>query len=377
MVSAPRRACLLGGSLAAATAPLTWLSACASLDEASLTDGASTQAAAQADTRSGAVGGGVGGAGSAGGAPLLTPWQVIRGGWRRDAHALPPAGATPPPIPGGGLASTGARLNLMLPIGVAARDDVLLIADGGLRSVLRGLRSQDSLSPWVGYPGPVAGQGASLVITSDFSVFLAAPQSGEVMAYDVRGRLVRRYRDEARAARPVAVAVDRDMGRVFVADAQTGRVAVFAMSGEPIETWGGSGASASLQSATALAMGPDGLHVVDRAAQQVVVFDSRGGVAAAYGEGSLTRPRAMAVDIHGRCFVSDDADQTISVFWRGDRVARYAGSGPGSAFRGIEALAIDGNQLYVADAPAGVVRVLLIAPPSLSSSIPSPATVPR
>jgi hypothetical protein len=358
VVNAPRRTLLLAG----AAVPLGWLGACAALDEAALSDGEAARQAAEARRGPGGPG-------------LLTPWQVIRGGWRRDAGTLPAPGSPAPPVAGAGLAGTGARLNLLLPIGVAARDDVVLIVDGGLRSVLRGLRTQDSLTPWLAHPGPTSGLGASLALTADLGVYLALPQLGEVQEFDVRGRQVRRLRDEQRAAQPLAVAVGEDRSRLFVADGQSGRVAVFAPSGGVIEVWGSGGATASLQSAVALAVGPDGLHVVDRAAQQVVVFDGNGRVAAAYGEGSLARPRAVAVDHHGRAFVCDEADQAISVFWRGERVARYPEAGRPAPFRSIEALAIDGNQLYVADAAGARVHVLLIAPPSLSSG-PAPDPVP-
>jgi hypothetical protein len=78
------------------------------------------------------------------------------------------------------------------------------------------------------------------------------------------------------------------------------------------------------------------------------------------------QPRALAVDASGRVFVSDDAGQVIKVF-RGTRLIATAG-GSGAApgrFGRIEALAVDGNLLYVADSANARVQVMMVAPPSM------------
>ena len=73
-------------------------------------------------------------------------------------------------------------------------------------------------------------------------------------------------------------------------------------------------------------------------------------------------PRAIAVDRDGRIFVADDADPgAIQVFAGGQRVARYTGSGS-ATLRKVEALAVDGNQLYVADGVNARIYVLLVSP---------------
>jgi hypothetical protein len=76
-------------------------------------------------------------------------------------------------------------------------------------------------------------------------------------------------------------------------------------------------------------------------------------------------PRAVAVDREGRVFVVDDADPgAIQVFFGGERVLRYTGSGA-VMLRKIEALAVDGNLLYAADGLSGRIFILLITPESL------------
>jgi DNA-binding beta-propeller fold protein YncE len=150
-----------------------------------------------------------------------------------------------------------------------------------------------------------------------------------------------------------------------VGDAATARVIIFNPLGH-IRELVGNGAASPLQSIAAMNFGPRGLYVLDRIAQQVVVLGARGEVVELIGENQLVQPRALAVDRSGRAFVSDDSDQSIKVF-RGESLLATAGGvggGPGR-FGRIEALAVDGNMLYVADSLNARVQVMLVAPASI------------
>lgn len=285
---------------------------------------------------------------------VLTPWLAIDGGWRADPRQALPVAPAP-----------GPRLRFVQPVGVAALGDLLLVADAGARTVWRIDRGRDAMAPFAPFTGGSAGHGASLHVASDLSVWIALPAEHQVVQYDARGRLVRRFLDDASAPRPVAVVVADSRAEVFVGDGATAQVTVFDPLGRTVRVLGG-GRIPALQSIAAMALGPDGLYVLDPLAQQVVVLGRRGEVAAVIGEDQLLRPRALAVDRSGRVFVSDEADQRIKVFRGADLVATAGGGGVGPGrFGRIEALAVDGNMLYVADSASARVQVLLIAPPSL------------
>jgi hypothetical protein len=65
-------------------------------------------------------------------------------------------------------------------------------------------------------------------------------------------------------------------------------------------------------------------------------------------------------------FVGDDGDAAIKVFVDGERIAQAGGRVAGALrFGRIDGLAIDGNQLYVADATRARVHVLLVSPESM------------
>jgi hypothetical protein len=293
------------------------------------------------------------------GSVLLTPWLALNGGWRADPRQ---------PLLGGPLG--GSRFNFVQPVGVAAQGDVLMVADAGARALLRLERSRDSMAVFAPFTGSGAEQGASVQVGRDFSTWVALPSEHVVLQYDHRGRVVRQWRDEANAPRPVAVAVPEDRSEVLVGDGATAQVIVFNPLGRALRVLGGSAAH-TLQSIAAMCLGPRGLYVLDRLAQQVVVLGPRGEVLEVIGEHQLVQPRALAVDPTGRVFVSDDIDQRIRVF-RGAELLGSAGgmgAGPGR-FGRIEAMAIDGNMLYVADSVNARVQVMLVAPPSLEHGGP-------
>jgi DNA-binding beta-propeller fold protein YncE len=286
---------------------------------------------------------------------LLTPWLDLNGGWRLDPQQ--PLRAAP----------AGPRLNFLQPVGVAARGDVLLVADAAARTLWRLDRGRDAMAAFAPFTGAGPEQGASLQLGNDLSVWAALPAEHTVIQYDARGRAVRRWRDEANAARPVAIAVPEDRSEVLVGDAATAQVVVFDPLGRILRLLGRR-RPAPLQSIAAMSLGPRGLYVLDRIARLVVVLGADGQVLELIGEDQLVQPRALAVDRSGRVFVSDDIDQRIKVF-RGARLlasAGGAGKGPGR-FGRIEALAVDGNLLYAADSLNARVQVMMVAPPSMEA----------
>lgn len=292
--------------------------------------------------------------GRSAGAPLLTPWLSITGGWRLEPQRLPQVAR---PI--------GPRQNFLQPVGVAALGDIVLVADAGARTVWRLDRGRDAMAPFARFTGAGVEQGASLQIGNELGAWIALPAEHMVVQYDAAGRELRRWHDEANAPRPVAVAVPESRSEVLVGDGATAQVVVFDPLGRAVRLLGGGGTPA-LQSIAAMALGPAGLYVLDRLAQQVVVLGPGGEVLQIIGEDHLVQPRALAVDRSGRVFVSDDSDQRIKVF-RGPRLLASAGgfgSGP-ARFGRIEALAIDGHMLYIADSVNARVQVMLVAPASM------------
>ncbi len=300
-------------------------------------------------------------AGARAGTPLLTPWMTLTGAWRAPAAVAQPL-PMPMPMPFPAPPSN-QRLNFQLPVGVALRGELMLIADAGWRQLFRLERSRDVMVPLGPFATALAADHAtSLQLGSDGSVWLVEPAAGQVVQLDAAGRVRRTLRDARFASRPIAVVASEAPGDIFVADSTDARIVVFEPFGRVIRRFG----EGQLQSIAAMVAGPLGLYVVDRLAQQVVVFGPDGTVRQSFGDGVLVQPRAIAVDAAGRVFVADDADQTIRVFLDGEHIANAGGRGsaPGR-FGRIDAMAVDGNLLAVADGVNSRVQLLLVSPESL------------
>jgi len=292
---------------------------------------------------------------------VLRPWLSLNGAWQIDP-ASPLQVQRPAP----------ARVNFMRPVGVAARNDIVLIADAGERVIWRMDRARDAVARVASFPGSIPEAGTSMQLGNDLSVWVALPTERAVAQYDLRGRLVRRWADTLEAPRPVAVVVPEDRSEVLVGDGASARVVVFDPLGHPRHVLGGNRPPA-LQSIAAMALGPRGLYVLDRIAQQVVVLAPSGAVVEVIGEHQLVQPRALAVDASGRVFVSDEQEQRIKVFREGRLLASVGGAGGGPArFGRIESMAIDGNLLYVADSLNARVQVMMVSPPSMEVGMTPP-----
>jgi len=280
---------------------------------------------------------------------ILTPWTTITGGWRVASDVPVPLRASRPVV----------REMLRRPVGVAVRGDTVMIADAGAGTLWRYDRTRDALLAVAPFSGHAAEQGVSMQIDADFSTWIALPAEHAVVQFDANGRVLRRFRDDVNAARPVALALRPERGEVLVADGASAHVVAFNRFGKAFR-YHQAGAT-PLQSVAALSWGPLGLYVLDRLAQQVVVLGARGEIVALVGENQLVQPRAMAVDRAGRVFVADEADQRIKIF----RGAQLIGSHGGPQFGRIESLAFDANLLHAADSVNASIHVLLVAPPSL------------
>jgi hypothetical protein len=202
---------------------------------------------------------------------LLTPWITLTGGWRFETGAAAAGMPAIPGIPGmpampgqppvARSAAGPTRLDFLLPVALAARDDIVVLADMGLRQILRYERSRDSVTSL----GPMPPDNRLVIqITPDYTAWLAEPGSGLVKQIDRNGRVLRVLRDDLYAGQPVGVAAIAEAGGdVYVADAQLAHIAVFNAFGKAFRRFG----EGLLQSVTAMTVGPLGLYVVDRIGQ--------------------------------------------------------------------------------------------------------------
>jgi hypothetical protein len=304
-------------------------------------------------------------------APAAAPlkhWSTFTGAWlsRNDPFGGPAAmgGALPFGAPGcaraplpvaAAPAPPGDYVQLQQPAALAARANILYLADSGRRFIYRydvGPRRLTALIPYA------PGGAANIALAPDFSLYVAEP-GGALLQYSIDGRLLRRFGQGLRElGHPVAIVVDEAGARLAVADSLYRHVVVFSNLGQVLSVYQPDEA----QSVEGMVRGPDGLYLLDRLGRRVVVLGWDGVVRYTLGEGELRLPGALAVDRFNRVFVSDSADHSIKIFVDGLLAGSY-GSERGPGFGQVTAMTVDSNQLYVADSLNPQVQTLHIAPP--------------
>lgn len=278
--------------------------------------------------------------------PLVSRAQVLMGAQLTNE----PSGIFPQPRP----AITG-YVPFISPVAVAARNNILYVADSGHRQVFR---YDPATLSMLRFADTASGTASALTVGPDLSLYVAEVGTGQVMHYSWDGRPLPSFRHDTAMRQPVAVVVDESGGQVFIADSLYNHVVVFNGLGRALDVLRPDEA----QSIESMARGPDGLYLADRIGRQVVVMAFDGKDLYTFGSDVLKMPHAIAVDRFNRVFVSDDFDNTIKVFQDRELIATIGGSGASPAsFNRIAFLSLDRNTLYVADSLNGRIQSFLLS----------------
>lgn len=286
--------------------------------------------------------------------PVTMPNPAGRGGLLRPLTEL--TGARPDTLPGG-TAGRDGYIRLRYPTAVSARSNDVYLVDAGLRRIFRYDRAQQTLARFTTLT-PDAG--TSVYAAPDLSVYVIDPARGQVLHFTRDGVPLPSLSSPGNLARPVSVAVEEVGGRVLVADGLYDQIVVFNSLGRPLSVI----KPQQVRAVAAIALGQDGIYVVDRLARQVVVLELDGTFRHAFGAGDLIEPTAIAVSRDGLVFVGDNFSRTVKAYRNELPVAEAGGAGaaPGS-FNGIGGLAVDeGNLLYVTDSQNARVQIMMIIP---------------
>jgi sugar lactone lactonase YvrE len=165
--------------------------------------------------------------------------------------------------------------------------------------------------------------------------------------------------------RPAGIAIDRDRGRIYLAD--TGHtksiehsVKIFNMNGDLLGTIGegkGEGPGQFLFP-TYLALDPKGnLYVTDTLNSRVQMFDPDGVYVRSFGQrgnawGMFDKPKGVGLDGYGNVYVADSGWSNVQIFnQKGQILLFFGGRGPiPGMLQNPTAVAIDkNNHIYVAD----------------------------
>ena len=154
--------------------------------------------------------------------------------------------------------------------------------------------------------GVASGEGGMLFVANSFNSCV------EVFSEET-GTFVRRFGQE-HLGHPWDVATAGS--KVYVADTFKERIAVFALDGELVHTFGTKGEGPGLTYGPAgLAFSPDGyLYVTKRDSGQVLIFTANGRYVKSIGDGVLKYPIGIDITEQGQILVANCDGNTVGVF---------------------------------------------------------------
>jgi hypothetical protein len=245
----------------------------------------------------------------------------------------------------------------LAPGALALRGADLLVADLGQGRLWRA----DTLFNTVtALPGAVVGPQTRVALGADLSAWVLDPLTRQVLRFGRDGRLLQSFRATAPALpRGLALA---DAGQVLLlADGALGQwTELRAVGGQPVPVR--PAAPGPTVQVDDLAVGRQGVVVLDAAAGCVHLVRRDGQWLQTLGQGTLRQPVALAVDRHDRVFVLEADARHLHVLQAGQPALTLGAEQLG--VQQIGGIAIDEGLLAISDRLQGLVAVLHLGAPA-------------
>lgn len=284
---------------------------------------------------------------------LLERWTTISGVLQSRAKRTP---ANPsPPL---------ERVRLISPVAVAAQSVDIFIADTAHKKIFKYDRATQVITTFVDVPD--MGNVVDLYVDRGLSVYLVDQFAAKTTQYDIDGRVLQVFRNDAELPQPVAAAVDDVQAEVFVADQLRAHALVFNRAGAVNRVVNAPKSGQTLiQSIAAMAFADNQLYLVDSVNHEVHALSPTGTYRFSFGTDELVQPGAISVDSSNRVFVADTITSSIKVY-KGGLFEREIGGDSDemkNEFQQITSLWTDSDLLYVADSINASIKIFRILPP--------------
>jgi DNA-binding beta-propeller fold protein YncE len=245
------------------------------------------------------------------------------------------------------------REGMVRPYDVAADDDLIVVADPGLRAIHLFLlnESKYEVVSTAGDEPFVSPVGISL---SGNAIYVADSTVGKVHILDRQGEHIRTITS---LIRPTGIAFHAASGRLYVTDTVENKVVVFDESGTELARFGARGlAPGQFNFPTSVAIHGDTLLVNDTLNYRIQLFTLDGTPLSSFGEigdasGQFAMSKGVGADAEGHVYVADALSNYIQIFDKEGRFLLSFGGMGGEAgrFRLPAGICIFNNTIYIAD----------------------------
>jgi len=245
------------------------------------------------------------------------------------------------------------RQGMQRPYAIAADDDLIAVADPGLRLVHLFL-TKESKYEVIRDVGDEAFESPVGISLSRDAIYVADSAAGKVHIFDRQGN---HSTTITSVIRPTGIAFHAASGRLFVTDTVENEIVVFERSGTRLDEFGVRGlAVGDFNFPTSLALHGDTLFVNDTLNFRVQSFTLDGTPIASFGEigdgsGQFALSKGLGTDAEGHVYVTDALSNYVQIFDRDGRfLLSFGGMGEAAGqLMSPAGIYISGNTIYIAD----------------------------
>jgi DNA-binding beta-propeller fold protein YncE len=241
------------------------------------------------------------------------------------------------------------------PYGVYARRGKLYVTDLVMKSVVVFDFAEKRLSS-IGAGGAFQNP-SSVVSDAAGNLYVSDAGQGKITVFDARGSS--RVVLPLVGSKPVALAINEALGRLYVVDRNNHEVLVLGLNGKKLFKFGGFGdADGKFNLPLSIVLDRAGtVYVLDGGNFRVQIFDAEGKFISKFGtvgdhQGTFANPKGIAVDSEGHIYVTDAAFSNFQIFdQQGNALLFVGGLGPNPGYFHLPGgITIDENdRIYVAD----------------------------
>ena len=163
---------------------------------------------------------------------------------------------------------------------------------------------------------------AGAAVTAEGIVFVSDIKLKKVFGYDANGNMKIALGKKDEFKNPAGIAVNNDIGRLYIVDSYGHTVHVYSTKGEPLFAFGARGdkdGEFNFPSNAAIDRRNGNVYIVDTQNFRVQVFDKDGKFIKKFGQigavsGTFTRPKGIGIDSEGNAYVVDAAFDNLQIF---------------------------------------------------------------
>ncbi len=257
---------------------------------------------------------------------------------------------------------------LRRPFGVFARDGKIYVSLSQGASVVV-IDTKRKKLEYIGEFGTGRlGVPLGLAVAADGTLFVADAKTRKVFGYDAMGKLKVAIGKEGEFQNPAGVAINNELGRLYVVDSKAHMVRVYSLKGESLFQFGKLGerdGEFNHPNHIAIDRRNGNVCVTDTINFRVQVFDKDGKFIRKFGEvgdrpGNFARPKGIGIDSEGHIYVADADFNNFQIFDENGQMLLFVGQGgdvPGAFYLPNGMYVDEEDRIYVVDSLNGRIQV--------------------